>query len=540
MAGLTKLNKLVAVFTASTLALSLVPASAFANVSQPSETEEVYITHDENGSLFGYFDVIDEAEYILKTKVWKAEHGKVTDDVTFWSWLESELTTSEFSKVRIRIDESSVSYTMPTNGTPENPAGVAGSFSADVYVHRGWFDIFFARRVPISGTIEAVPYVADNPTPPINPEDPDFGDDPQPSPVPTPEPEPEPEPDPEPEPEPDDPDPTPTPEPDNPNPKPTPNPDEPVNPDPVNPDNPDDSDNPDKSDEPTNPDDSDKPGNTNADQNTQSAKVEEVANEIRQTIAEQVSEDEAAWTMDADEFDNISFDDGAAAEASMKVSVQNWVIAKLALMNLPEDVAYEVGEPKITMPTETAEGSFECPVFLTAEEKAEEVAVVEARGVSMHLSNSAVRAGNTSALLGGDPANSADDTAKLSAREPDLVITGKIAPRKPKQSIQTSDNNAVGIVDRSAQRPLAESQNGISNGSSSKSDTDTQREIKRPQQLSEDKRNTPSVTTVVQQGSSIAITQDLLAGSVAVLAVIGVVAAIVAIVCLLLMRGRKK
>lgn len=525
----------LAILTASALMLSLMPAGALAYAVQSSSDTGTNASakhasldtdRDMNGDQDAYkwgdyFDSVDEAEAILKNAVWRSEPGKVTNKDGFWNWIEVELAALGLSKVHVRFDETSLTYTDPIAGTPENPYGTDGVFSIKLHIYRSWLDVLVARPVMISGVLEAQPYVPQQSV--------------------------------EPEPE----DPTPDPIPNDPSGSDVPDvPDVPNGPDPEQPSN--GGEDPKGQDHPnTPPTDSDQPSTgEESDAAVENAKVE-ISKALAQTFKGNSDSDTGELSLPNDMFKGVEFDTIAAAEKSVKEHVFETVKAALEELAL-EGVAYELDEPEVKLPTLDEEGSFSCDIYLTptATDKNEgdpeehEVFTLEASGFSLHPLNAVTQATNVSASLGSDSSASADPSIMLpdrvpsSNRVPDYVVRGTI----PRQAVNVksaaptiSTGTGMGIGNKGS-HPLM--QNGITPSGDDSNQKDNNngdnREVKRPQRSSEDKRNTPSVTTTVEKGAPIASTRDPLSGSMSLLASVGSIAAVVAVVSLLLIRRKRE
>lgn len=552
MKGLAlKLRGMLAVFTASALAVSLVPAGALAFAASESDTESAppettdtvdpEIDPSDDRWWSEYFDVVDEAEDILLGHDWHAAPGAVTDGMTFWAWLEAQVYDLGLIKVNIRIDQASLRWEAPVAGTPENPAGTPGTFSVNIYVYRSWLNILPARRVQVSGVMDAVPYLApDDPTP-DQPSDPGPAPEPEPEPGTDPEPEPEPEPAPGPEPEPE-----PGIDPDVPAPGPGPG-QKPVIPGhPGLPDKPNGGD-----DAPVLDDDP-----------TQDARVQETIDTVQEALKALPTDDASgAVQLDVDgstlstALSNVVADgaltvDPEEAKALLKTNVKQMVQTKLesifAEKDFPEGTTFQVQDPEIVLPTADEEGSYSCAVNIYLDEEAAEqaepepVAVIEAQGLALHPLSDAEAATDVRAQI-GDNSNLPDGSV---VKRPvhQFAVTGAIPKLREVQKPSHVNDGLAAVAN--PQHPLANAQTpGITpdgSGSSSQSDTSDDREIKRPQQQSSDKRNTPSVTTTVKKGSTIAITNDPLSGGMTLLASIGSMAAVVAAVGLILTRRKRE
>lgn len=490
-----KIRGAVAAFAATALAVSLVPAGALAYASQQPAVQPVSDEANPVGALGGYFDPVDEAQDVLLDAQWVAEPGEVTDVATFWIWLKAKIESLGLSKVSLRIDERSLEWEAPVAGTAEEPAGRDGGFSVTLCVYRNWFDALAARRVVISGVLKAEPYEL-GPTEPDVPEVPDV-------------------------------------------------PDVPENPDPVPPSTDGDGDGSEEPDEPEKPGTDDKEDPPTPPTGPEPgpgpyvpADVEEAVQLMEERIKAQQNADKDAWTMpESTTADDTTF----ATKESAKKAVRSYVEELLKAKDIvPAGYECRVGEPEVVLPTENAAGSYACPVFISKEDPAEteqEEAVIEARGLALHPLRTTQAATNVKASPG-----SIEDLP-ISNPLPDLVIEGLIPKLKPKtvKPVEVPGGTINGI----ANHPLAGGQASgsiteIAGSSSSDSEEGSEREVKRPQQLSDDKRKTPDVKTTVQTGSSIASTRDTMMGSPALLGSIGAIAAVVAAVCLLLVRRRQK
>lgn len=510
-----KIRATVAVLAAATLAASLVPAVALAHAVQP-EARSATTNEASTGSWDEYFDAVDEAEAALLGTEWVSAPGEVTNATSFWIWLDAKIEALGLNKVRIRIDESSLEWVAPIDGTAADPAGTDGYFSVKISVYRSWLDALVARRVPINGVLKATPYEpGEEPVEPIEPSEPSEPEKPV-----------------QPE-QPTDPD-----EGDGDQEQPTDPGSDPVTP-PAD-------DKPDKpgTPGPTGPTDTDPAPYVPADE-------EEAAQIMKELILQQKAADAGAWTLGSsdDEAHNEMFADEASAKKAVLASVRTMLEEKGIV---PAGYTYQLGDPEVMLPTEEAEGSYKCPVYLTKVESAEgdavgdeprtstEEAVLEARGLTMHPLHATQAAGNVRASTGSIVTYPIDE-------RPDLVIDGLISRLKPQnvnRPVQVVPGDGNSGAGQPSSHPLANGQTAgsIKDANDDNDDDgsdDTEREIKRPQQLSDDKRNTPDVKTTVKSGSSIASTHDPMMGSPALLGSIGAIAAVVAVVCLLLVRRRQ-
>ncbi len=468
------------------------PVGALAYASQQPAVQPVSDESNPTGIFGDYFDPVDEARDMLLNAEWVSSPGEVTDATTFWIWLKAKIESLGLTKVSLRIDERSLEWEAPVAGTAEEPAGRDGGFSVTICVYRSWFDALAARRVVISGVLKAEPYEL-GPTEPDVPVVPDV-------------------------------------------------PDVPENPDPVPPstDGDGDGDGTEEPSDPENPgtDDKEDPPTPPTDPGPYvPADVEEAVQWMEERIKAQQSADKDVWTMpESTTADDATF----MTKESAKKAVRSYVAELLREKEIiPAGYECRVGEPEVVLPTEKAAGSYACPVFISKEDAsgAEEEAVLEACGLALHPLRTAQAATNVKASPG-----SIEDLP-ISNPLPDLVIEGLIPKLKPKTTkpVEVPGGTINGIVNH----PLAGGQTAgsiteIAGSSSSDSEEENDREVKRPQQLSDDKRKTPDVKTTVQTGPSIASTRDTMMGSPALLGSIGAIAAVVAAICLLLVRRRQK